>query len=274
MGGGSSSSNTTQTQDPEAARRMAAVAERQQDMAEDQWGLAKDTFEPYEKAMVESNLNLIEPNEALMKARMEEGVYDIEQGRELKDESRSARLEELKASSPAMREFYANATADIDEKLIDPRQKAREFGAEASQQFGVAEGELRRSVARMGGNASDMSTTGNMRRMSMSRAKNVAGARNTGRRIGETDARNQGRALRSEKFGKLSDAVKMRSGGMASQPSLDNTAYGQGEMQLGNYSMNNPTDRSAGLYGNAINALSQGMKPLTESNSSSWNARI
>jgi hypothetical protein len=275
MGGGSSSSNSSQSPvDPEAARRMAAVAERQQDMAEEQWELGRDTFQPYEEAMVESNTALIKPNQDLMKARMEEGLYDIESGRELKDTSRAARLEELKASAPAMRDYYANATADVDEQKIDPNQKSRQAGSEAAQQFSVAEGELRRSVARMGGNVGDMSTTGNMRRQAMGRAKTVTAARNTGRREGEFDAREQGRFLRNEKFGRLADAVRMRSGGLASQPTVDNTAYAQGEGQLGNYSISNPMDRSAGLYGNAIKAIGTGMNLKTDSSASSWNANI
>lgn len=63
--GSSSSSNTTvSTQaptDPEAARRMATVAEEQSAIGKEQWELYKNDFLPYDKAVSQANLGLVQP---------------------------------------------------------------------------------------------------------------------------------------------------------------------------------------------------------------------
>ena len=112
--GKNESKTTQQMTDPEAARRMAGVAERAQALGEEQWGLAKELYMPYERALVESNQAMVKPNEELMLTRMEEGTRDITEGRALKDETRAQRLREMQMSEPVMSAFYDEVMKPVD----------------------------------------------------------------------------------------------------------------------------------------------------------------
>ena len=259
FGGGSSSSSSTTTQaptDPEAARRMAAVAERQQAMAEEQWGIGKEIYMPYERKMVESNVGLIAPNQALMEARLKEGTYDIAQDRTRRDLIRSQLTDELRASADVPGKFYDETDIDIGDRMA----KAQ---ADVEQAYGGVEGEWRRSAGRMG-IAPDSGRFASIRgKMLGQKAGDVAGARTTARRTGLDD-----------RWARLGTAMQLRAG--AQRGSLDIAPYQQGDLQLGGYQMTNPLERSAGLYGNVVRAHEAGMRPLTQSQSSnrSWNFNI
>lgn len=252
MGGSKTESNTTQQMsDPEAARRMAAVAERQQQMAEEQWGLARDIYLPYEQQMVASNQALVGENEALMRARMVEGTRDIEEGRALKDETRRQRLEELKVSEPAVKAFYEEATKPVD---VAEREAEAEAGV-VSEYANVPES-IRRQMSRTGVNLTGARYQSLMKAVALDRAKAISGSRATARQ-----------GARDETLNRLKTAMAARSG---VSPTIDNTAYAQGEEQLGNYTLKSAADRAAGLYGNAIQANQAGMSPLSKGSSSGF----
>lgn len=252
MGGGSSSSSgsTKQTMtDKQSARRMAAVAERQQEMAEEQWGLAREIFVPYERMMVEANKSLIDPNKALMELRLSEGARDIEADRPLKDLMREQRMMEMSTSAPLVSKFYEEAGAGVD-------VGAREAGAEADvvgEYANVAES-VRRNLARSGTALTGARHENLMKAIALDRAKTISGARTSARQQAET-----------ESFSRLAAAMQARSG---VSPTLDNTPYAQGEINLGDYALKSPVAAAMGLYGQAIDANAAGMRPLTQSKSS------
>ena len=254
LGGGGSSSSSTTTQsatDPEAARRMAAVAERQMAMAEEQWGLGKEIYMPYEKAMVESNQALIDKNQALMEKRLTEGAYDIEQDRERRDLIRAQMTDELKASADIPTRFYDEVL-----KSGDPRDRMAAASSDVESAFASSEGARRRESGRLGLNP--VSGVASSRRGADYRSKVLAmSAARTGAR----------RATSDDMFNKLSSAMTARSG--LQSGSIDSAAYQQGEQTLGGYQMTNPLDRSSQIYSNVINANAAGMKPLTQSESDS-----
>ena len=257
MGGfGNTQSNSTQqVTDPEATRRMAAVAERQQAMAEEQWGLARDIYMPYEKQMVEGNQRLLKSNEDLMSARNVEGVRDIEKGQALKDLTREQRMQELNISEPAMRSFYEEAATPVD---VAGREAEAEAGV-VGEYANVPES-VRRQLSRTGVNLSGARYQSLMKAVALDRAKAISGSRATAR-VGARD----------ETFNKLKAAMATRSG---VSPTIDNTAYAQGESQVGNYTLKSAADRAVGLYGNAINANQSGMSPLTTGDSSGSNYKF
>ena len=254
LGGGTSSSSSTTNQaptDPEAAKRMAAVAERQMVMAEEQWGLGKEIYMPYEKAMVESNQALIDKNQALMEKRLTEGAYDIEQDRERRDLIRAQMTDELKASADIPTRFYDEVL-----KSGDPRDRMAAASSDVESAFASSEGARRRESGRLGLNP--VSGVASSRRGADYRSKVLAmSAARTGAR----------RATSDDMFNKLSSAMTARSG--LQSGSIDSAAYQQGEQTLGGYQMTNPLDRSSQIYSNVINANAAGMKPLTQSESDS-----
>ena len=255
FGSSSSSSSTTQSPtDPEAARRMAAVAERQQAMAEEQWGIGKETYMPYEKAMVGSNTKLIQPNEEYMGKYLEQGIADIEGNEPLKTRIREQVMNDLTSSSAVPGEFYSKV-------LEGPKteEKMATAGADVAQAFKNIEGEQRRGMGRMGLDPTSGAYASQRGKTLRSKAKALAGAKTSARRTAEQDY-----------FDQLMAGMNARSGSMGSVPL---TAGTEGALQLGGYQMSNPLDRSSSIYSNVIAANAAGMKPLTQSqgSSKSWN---
>jgi len=254
FGGGGSSSSSTTTQsatDPEAARRMAAVAERQMAMAEEQWGLGKEIYMPYEKAMVESNKVLIDKNQALMEKRLTEGAYDIEQDRERRDLIRSQMTEELRASAGIPSKFYEETLSSGD-----PRERMGMASADVEKAFASSEGARRREIGRMGINPNSGAFSSQRGADYRNKVLAMSSARTGARRAASDDL-----------YSRLSSAMTARAG--AQVGSIDSAAYQQGEQTLGGYQMTNPLDRSSQIYSNVINANAAGMKPLTQSESDS-----
>jgi hypothetical protein len=99
-----------------------------------------------------------------------------------------------------------------------------------------------------------------MKAVALDRAKAISGSR-AAARVGARD----------ETLNKLKTAMAAR-GGIS--PTIDNTAYAQGDEQIGNYTLKSAADRAAGLYGNAIEANKAGMSPLTTGDSSGYNWKI
>jgi hypothetical protein len=250
MGNSKTQSTTTQAPtDPAAANRMAAIGERQQAMAEEQWALSKDIYLPYEQQMVESNQRLIGENESLMRARMAEGTRDIEKGQALKDITREQRMQEMQLSEPAMKAFYEETT-----KPVDVAEREAEAEAGVVGEYANVPESIRRQLARSGVNLSGARNQSLMKAVALDRAKAISGSR-AAARVGARD----------ETLNKLKTAMAAR-GGIS--PTIDNTAYAQGNEQIGNYTLTDPANAAAGLYANAINANEAGMRPLSKSKSS------
>jgi len=247
------SSNKSETKnevtDPEAARRMAGVAERSQALGEEQWALAKELYMPYEQALVESNQALIKPNEELMRTRMEEGTRDITEGRALKDEQRAQSLKELQTSEPVMAAFYDEVMKPVD---VAARESEAEAGV-VSEYANVPES-VRRNVSRSGVKLTGAKYQNLLKAIALDRAKAVSGSRATAR-VGARD----------ETLNKLKTGMAARSG---INIATDTTPYAQGEEQLGNYQLKSAADTATGLYGNAIAANEAGMKGLSTGSSS------
>ena len=250
MSFGKNESNTTQQMaDPEAARRMAAVSERAQAMGEEQWSLAQELYLPYERELVASNQALIPGNEELMRTRMSEGVRDIEKGQALKDLTREQREKELRVSEPVMSAFY-----DEVMKPVDIAERESEAEAGVVREYANLPESMRRQLSRTGVRLTGARYENMMKAIALDRAKTISGARATARV-----------SARDEALNKLKVGMAARSG---VSPTIDNTAYAQGEEQLGNYQLKSAADRSAGLYQNAIAANEAGMRGLSKGSSS------
>jgi hypothetical protein len=179
MGGSKQSSTTNQyPTDPEAARRMAGVAERSQQLAEDQWSLAQEVYMPYERRV------------------MSEGMADLERSRPLKELTNQQLMAEMTASAPAMEAFYKEAATPVN---VAEREAESEAGV-VSEYANVPES-VRRGLSRTGAKLSGARQENLMKAIALDRARAISGARASAR----TEARD-------ETFGKLKAAMAARSG--------------------------------------------------------------
>lgn len=123
--------------DPEAAARLADIADRQMTMAEEAWGIYQTDFLPYEQAMIEANMDMIDPNRELMQAQigaeteltparqaatqaaLDDMVKDIEEGRPVKTEMLKQQLAQLEAEGRLLSDREALAKEGLKEALAD-----------------------------------------------------------------------------------------------------------------------------------------------------------
>lgn len=257
-GGGSSKSYSTYNQtliDPEAAKRMADVAERTAAIAEEQWSNYKQVFRPYEREMARSNMRLISPNEKLARESLESSRRLLPYREAASRDSLRGISDDIRAARPVVKRFYEEAVSGVD-----ARDRMQEAQADVAQQFGDAMGMQRRNLSRMGVNANDAARS--MGNLGLERAKATAGAMTGARRAAE-----------QESFGRLQSAMSARAGSIGLGTSV--SPYRGGETQLGNYTLQSPANQTAQMYGLGISANQAGMGTLSSSRSrsksSSWN---
>jgi len=232
------SSSSQSPIDPGAANRMAAVAERQQTMGEEQYKLGREIYEPYERDMIEANRGLIGTNADLMKAQ-------FESQQALMPDREAAERGALRTAT----QLYDKATTPID---VD--QRMGQAQADVSQAYGQGAGNMRRNLSRMGVAPGSERMMSAMTDMASNRSGAIGGARTMARRGAE-----------QEEFSRLGQALQVRPG---------NLPYQTGQLQMGNYGLQNPAGRAMGFYGNAIQGHAAGMRPLSESDSMHANMGI
>jgi hypothetical protein len=269
-GGETTVTETTQVSqvDPEAARRMAAVAERSQQLAEQQWGTYQNIFAPYEQELVSTNravlpyyqqmmeaeygaqARLAAPREEATRLGLEEQIRDIEMGRPVKEALVQQQLAELEQAAPVSAEFYRQALEGVD-----VGQRMAEAQADIEQGYAGTRGIMSRELARAGVMPGSARQAEALEDLLYQRAKSIGGARTLARRGAET-----------ESFGRLQTAMGVR-GRATGLPGVESTAagatsatpYQTAATQLGGYTLQNAADRAAQLYGQAIQANVPGM---------------
>lgn len=194
MGKSSSNSSTVNTYDAESSRKLAAIAERQQDMAEDAWSTYKQYFQDYEISLAEANKDLLPYITSASKATMDEQVRDLELNRPVKDALREQQLKELEESAPISTAFYKEAAQGVDKK-----QWMDAASSDVAQAFANQAGEVRRNIGRMGGNADDPAVVSALAGESTNKAKAVGAARTGARQAAE-----------NENFNRLATAMGVR----------------------------------------------------------------
>jgi len=249
--GGSSSQSTI---DPEAQRRMAAVAERNAQIGEEQWQYYQNTFQPYETDMANSNRRLIQPNEDLARESMESQRSLIGDRESAQRASLTSVTDELNAAKPVVSKFYEEAMNGVN-----VQNRMAEAGADVAQGFDASMGAMGRNMSRMGVGANSVAAMDQMNMAGTARAKATAGA--------QTQARNQ---AENENFGRLGTAMQARQGAMGAGGA--STPYMAGDSNQGGFQLGSPAQTSMGAFGNAIGANQAGMGTLTTSSNkgSGW----
>ncbi|WP_462328018.1 hypothetical protein [Desulfobaculum sp.] len=255
-------------QDPQAARRMASIAEKQDARADDLFNIYLDHFLPYEEQVVGANRDLLPQEQGLRSAELssqsellplrteaarlglQEQMRDITEGRAVKDALRETQLSELEAAAPVTQQFYAEAA-----KGPDVAGAMGRASADVAQSFKDAGGAVRRSAARMGltggRTAALLADTG------LDKARAMGGAR--------TIAREQ---EKDRAFSKMTTAMQVRgrasglpgtgdTGGMA----LAAMPHTRADMQR--MPVHNAGDMALGLSSQAMAANNYGMQPVS-----------
>jgi hypothetical protein len=186
-GGGKS---TTNTQDPVYNARMAAIAERQQDMAEDYYAFWESDYKPFEQAQLQANTEML-PH--LTKQSISEANVASEQASQLlqKDangqnliglQAQNQRLK-LEASNGLVGKQAEVARAAYDKALagVDVGSEVQQARADVANSFAGAENSMRNDAARMGISTSSAGYTSAMAGLARDRAKGMAGAMTTAR---------------------------------------------------------------------------------------------
>ena len=175
---GSGGSGTTINSIDEAYNaRMAAISEAQQGMAEEYFNFWKSEYQPYESAMLEANKGLI-PQETELRGQQLKGEIGLAPMRT------EAMRAQLGGAPQAIEQFYGASDVDIGDRMGQAQ-------ADVTQQFGMAQGQLDRSLGRMGVTPGSGRSIGMQKDFALNRAKGIAGARTTARRQGEDDRYNR-----------------------------------------------------------------------------------
>jgi len=124
--GKSSTKTTTNAYDPVASEKMSEIAERQQQMAEEQWGMYKDFFQDYEIEAVKANQALLPYVSEAAQKTLQEQITDLGANADLKTQQRitelaqlNEALEDIEANKPLKNALRAEQLALSQESLAD-----------------------------------------------------------------------------------------------------------------------------------------------------------
>lgn len=159
------------------------IANRQVNIAEDQWNYYKTYQAPSEQRALAAQDSLLGYKTEAERAQLQETTRDIQANQALKDVTRSRYLEEMKASEPAVQKFYEDAA-----KGPQYETAMGLAGADVGQAFAGSEAALARNLGRYGINASSGRGQQSLTDMALQRALATAGARTSARRTAEDSA--------------------------------------------------------------------------------------
>lgn len=253
---------------PEVERALVNIAKRSQALSEEQWALAKEVWEPYERAMVDFNMKMLPQMQGLTTEQIgaqkkglglyglevEEAERDIMANRAVKDALRQQQLKELGLAEPATEKFYKEAYGGIEG---DVAERMGEATADVAQSYKGATGALRRELGRIGSKI----TADDIRDIALQRAKATAGAR-TGAREREEER------VEDVNWQRLVSAMgaRGRATGLAGTQVQSGTSAGVGqtETSVGEYGLTSPKVTAGQLSSQALEALGMTSKTKEE----------
>jgi len=190
-GGGTSK---TYNYDKAYNRRMAAIAERQQSIADQYFDYWKDTYAPYEKELMAANLQML-PIE-LESAKI--GLESMKERAEFESGKMQWETEERELAKPVVTEYYKEALAGVD-----PEEEARMARADVAQEFEAYGDASRREASRLGIDPNSGAFASRIKSTGLEKAKAVGSAMTGAKRWAET-----------ENYQRLQDASKLYKGGI------------------------------------------------------------
>lgn len=227
--GGSKTTTVNQSGDPEAQRRLAAVAERQIAVFEDQWDMVQEVYRPFEEQMIDANMRMIPLNEALASAQlsMETELTPLRQAAiEMGFEQA---MVDLQLAAPAKEAFQKAALEGVSGE-----ERAGIARGEVAGSFQLAREQVQREAGRLGLGAERLIDIKGELISDEAKASALA----------MTQAREQ---ADRESFARLGAAAGTPLGAQA----LSATQQQFGQTQLGGFQLEDPTQKALAALGGA-----------------------
>jgi len=170
--GGSSQQTTTNNYDPVYNAKMAAIAERQQEMAEDQWDMYKTYFQDYEIAVAQQNKDLLPYMTESTKEQLQYQTEASAANRRLLPGATELAETELAGQKPVAEEYYRQALEGVN---IEDRMDSASNEVKAAAKLGES---MRRREASRYGIDPGSTTFGNaVNKAALDTSRGIAGAR-------------------------------------------------------------------------------------------------
>ncbi len=183
MGGkGGSTTTTTNTYDPIASAKMAEIAGRQQDMAEEQWQMYKDYFQDYEIETAKANRDLLPYMTASTKEQLQYQEEAAKANKELLPAATALTKTELEGQAPVAEKFYKEALEGVD---VNERMDSASNEVKAAVKLGEAT--RRREASRMGIDPGSSAYANAVNKSALDTARGVAGARTAAKESAEQE---------------------------------------------------------------------------------------
>ena len=193
-------SSSTTTVDKEYNRRMASIAERQQGMAEEYFQYWQQYQQPYEKAQIDANMQLLPkeamlaeaqldaqsqllPGQTALKKAQDAAALDLLPGQtDLSKAEMANRMDTLQQLQPAKTEFFKQATEGVD-----INQRVGAASADVANSYKDVAAKTVRTMSRMGVGPDSGRFAGMNSATDVNQAAAVAGARSQARVAGEQE---------------------------------------------------------------------------------------
>ena len=174
MGGskGGSTTTTTNSYDPVASAKMAEIAERQQDMAEDQWDMYKEYFQDYEISVAKANKDLLPYMTDSTKEQLQYQTEASAANRKLLPAATELAETELGGQKPVAEKYYKEALEGVN---VGDRMDSASNEVKAAAKLGES---MRRREASRYGIDPGSSTFGNaVNKSALETSRGISGAR-------------------------------------------------------------------------------------------------
>ena len=170
--GGSSQTTTTNNYDPVYNAKMAAIAERQQEMAEDQWDMYKTYFQDYEIAVAQANKDLLPYMTDSTREQLQYQTEAAAANRELIPAATALNKKELEGQLPVAEKYYREALEGVN---VGDRMDSASNEVKAAAKLGES---MRRREASRYGIDPGSTTFGNaVNKAALDTSRGIAGAR-------------------------------------------------------------------------------------------------
>lgn len=196
-------SSKSESVDKNYNKKMAKIAKEQLRMSKEAWQIFLDVTLPYEKAVMDSNMQLLPMATDYQKGVMEEALGSFEEQSRLRAEQRAYGLEATQEARKELGRYGELSDQFYGEAMSGPRyeERMREGQADVAQGFQVVQDSLTRQAAKMGFAGDSESMVDAIARLGVERGKAIAGARNVAKK-----------QERDDSFNKMSTAMQIGGG--------------------------------------------------------------
>lgn len=279
--GGKGGSSTVVQMDPEYAASLSALTNTQTETAQYFLDFYKDNYAPYMSDVVAANHSLLPQQTEYQEQALgyqqdllpqqysatSSALNNYKTQQILGEESARLQFEqqkqEIAASNPVMKQFYAEAA-----KGPDYETAMGMASADVAQAYKTATGSLSRSAARMGMNPNSGAFAKQMANVAKNQAKDLAGARTSAR----VQEKNNAFSRLATGMQARGSATQFQGAGASTAPQQSMMGYTPGSGVVSSSGVGDTSGQANQFFGNAMQgsiALGQGNTTTTTKGSSS-----